>query len=168
MSKSTDLKNTFQDKWWPRSTDYREELDELIAACIDEAIGKLVKDSDSLTITTEFELTKEIIDNFMVAALEGGITYWCYEAVVDFVPEKNGQLQVYEYTSDVIGLGGHIRLKDDEDGEEYVLTPENFKAGFALACKNWNKSPAELSENFDAESADCVIQFAIFDELIYC
>lgn len=51
------------------------------------------------------ELTQQDIDDIMVAALEGGINYWCDEAAVE------GGEYLGKYASDQISRGGTLLLQ---------------------------------------------------------
>ena len=123
---------------------------------------------------TEFEVKAEMrialsqqdIDDIMVCALEGGITYWCFKAEV--VGEYLG-----EYASEQISRGGALKLYDIEGGEKYWLDLEKFLKGFALWIEDGGDQYGAVqgSEvdccNIDAGCADAIIQYAIFGELVY-
>jgi len=108
-------------------------------------------------------LTNENIDDLMVAALEGGINYWCSRVKVIQCPEKT------MFASDVISKDGSLMLYDDEGSEKYELTLEKFMNGVELACKHYEYNNAEeLMDNHDAETADVIVQYALFDKIIFC
>lgn len=103
----------------------------------------------------------------MQTALEGGINYWCNGVRVKSVPKENEGK--YDYASDVISLGGSLELFDLETDEVYTLTYENFMNGVKLYCINNGVSNAtELINNHDVDTVDSIIQYAIFNELIFC
>ena len=119
----------------------------------------------------EFEVvvTNEDIDDIMCSALEGGINYWCCKAEV--IGDYLG-----EYGSDQISRGGQLKLHDYEDNQDYILTREKFVEGF----KRYLKEPGatdilEFDDRklkvdcgqVDAEVADSIIQYALFDDVIY-
>lgn len=122
----------------------------------------------SLTVV----VTTEDIDDIMVSALEGGITYWCQEAEV--IGERVGEGWGHEQ----IARGGGLRLHDREDGKHYDLTRENFLAGL----KKYLQHPLydgtiQLGTHEDAMILDCgmidapaadqIIQYAVFGDVIY-
>ena len=123
---------------------------------------------------TEFEVKAEIrtvlsqqdIDDIMVCALEGGITYWCFKAEV--VGEYLG-----EYASEQISRGGMLKLYDMEGGEKYWLDLDKFLNGFKLWLENDGDQYGAVENgevdccNIDAECADAIIQYALFGEVIY-
>lgn len=112
-------------------------------------------------------VTQEDVDDIMVGALEGGITYWCCKAEV-VEDEYYG-----EYASDQISRGGSLRLYDSEDDEEYILTLDKFLKGIKLAIKDgygndWLGDDARLDlMNIDGEAADVIVQMALFGEVVF-
>ncbi len=106
----------------------------------------------------------EDIDDIMVTALEGGINYWCKRAEV--VGEYLG-----EYASEQISRGGELCLYDSESDDVYTLTLDKFLRGLAtyisgcydIAVDSGRVDPGQI----DAEGADCIIQYALFDDVIY-
>lgn len=128
-----------------------------------------------VTIQYVFECSDQDIDDIMSAALDGGITYWCDCAKV--VGDYLG-----EYASDQISRGGTLRLHDAEENKWYELTKENFiaglkqfirKQGFAKEegnghCGNVIPDDGRIDmSKIDAGDADCIIQCALFGEVVY-
>ena len=121
----------------------------------------------TIEFTKSIKVTDENIDDIMAAALEGGITYWCCEAEVmgDYLGE---------YASDQISRGGTLILYDSEDDEKYELNKEKLLNGIMLAAKNnyysdyeWINGNEIDTCNVDADVADCIVQFALFNEVVY-
>ncbi|MBQ8133560.1 MAG: hypothetical protein IJ711_00090 [Lachnospiraceae bacterium] len=134
-------------------------------------------------ITTELSVTvtDQDIDDIMVAALEGGINYWCDEAEV--IGDYLGK-----YASDQISRGGKLRLHviepfDENDSEYYELDLDKFLAGLkaylaypdapyvitAAKPHGFREKPAYILDCclVDAVVADMIIQFGLFGEIIY-
>ncbi|MBS6290693.1 MAG: hypothetical protein KH446_03145 [Oscillibacter sp.] len=113
------------------------------------------------------ELTQENIDDIMVTALEGGITYWCSEAS----PECGELLK--EYPSEQISRGGALLLYDFEEEAYRRLDLEKFLKGFKLWVENGGDEYGAIEDgkvdccNIDADCADAIIQYALFGEVIY-
>jgi len=118
------------------------------------------------TVRAEIEvnLSQQDIDEIMVAALEGGICYWCRKAEV--VGEYLG-----EYASDQISRGGTIILHDAESAQTWELTLEKFLNGVKLYFEQGCHVQVEDSTidtcDIDANDADCIVQFAVFGEVIF-
>jgi len=119
-----------------------------------------------LKFESESEINSEEINDLMVAALEGGINYWCRKAVIDYVPVEHRD--IVQYASDVIGYDGSLILYDAESDDKYLLNQEKFLEGVKMAIEHFDYSSFEdLLDNHDAETADCIVQFALFGEIVY-
>lgn len=117
---------------------------------------------------TSVEITEEDIDDIMVGALEGGINYWCNDAVVV------GDEYLGEYASEEISRGGKLILVDCEDDAEYSLDLEKFLNGVRLAIEGsyfteygWYSGGKIDCCQVDASVADVIIQLALFGEVVY-
>lgn len=120
-----------------------------------------------IKITSEIKLTQEDIDDIMSTAFEGGINDWCRRAKV--VGDYLG-----EYASEQISRGGVIKLYDAESPDVWELTLDKFLNGFKLWFEQgYDEYGAVGSDGtvdtgeIDAECADCIIQFALFGEVIF-
>lgn len=113
------------------------------------------------------ELTQQDIDDIMVAALEGGINYWCDEAAV-----KGGEY-LGKYASDQISRGGTLLLHDTDEDAYRKLDLEKFLKGFKLWLENGGDQYGAVQGrevdccNIDADCADAIIQYALFGEVVY-
>lgn len=120
-----------------------------------------------IKIEKEITITQQDIDDIMVSALEGGITYWCRKAEV-----VGGYLG--EYASEQISRGGVLKLYDAESDDVWVLTLEKLLHGIEKAYdENWfmdygwcDGSVIDTCE-VDGEVADTIVQYALFDELVF-
>ena len=125
-------------------------------------------DEKVFTVKVEInvKLTQQDIDDIMVAALEGGITYWCFKAEV--VGDYLGK-----YASEQISRGGMLKLYDIENGDKYWLDLEKFLNGFKLWVENGGDQYGAVQGhevdccNIDAGCADEIDQYAQFGEVIY-
>ena len=119
-------------------------------------------------VKVEFEvlLSDQDIDDIMVSALEGGITYWCGQ--VDVVDKYLG-----EYASDQISRGGSLILYDCESDDKWVLTREKFLNGvkkFISIHPDVNvldKDKRIDTWKIDGYFADMIIQYALFDDIMF-
>ena len=113
-------------------------------------------------------LTVQDIDDIMVSALEGGITYWCNRAEV--IEEK----RVADWGHEQIARDGMLKLHDYESDEIYDLTLEKFLNGFKLWLEDGGDIHGAVEDGkvdcciIDGPAADSIIQYAIFGELVYC
>lgn len=112
----------------------------------------------------EVNLSQQDIDDIMVCALEGGICYWCRKAEV--VGEYLG-----EYASDQISRGGALILHDAESAQTWELTLEKFLNGvklyFEQGCHVQVEDNTIDTCDIDADDADCIVQFAVFGEVVF-
>lgn len=120
-----------------------------------------------ISVIHEIKVTQEDIDDIMCSALEGGINYWCCKAEV--VGDYLG-----EYASEQISRGGTLLLHDAEEDEVYELTLEKLLDGIGQAYEgNWFEDYGWCDGNVidtcqvDAEVADCIVQLALFNELVF-
>lgn len=115
-------------------------------------------------IETTLLVSQEDIDDIMMCALEGGITYWCDSCKV--VGEYLG-----EYASDQISRGGELKLYECEDDEWHTLTLEKFLNGVRLWYLNGGSECCTnmIIDTFkiDGMEADAIIQYALFGEIVY-
>lgn len=126
-----------------------------------------MKKNFPVKVEIEVKLSQQDIDDIMVGALEGGITYWCREAEV--VGDYLG-----EYSSDQISRGGKLILHDTESNDKWELTLEKFLNGVKLWLQNGDDRYHALQKdgtldtcNVDGEMADLIVQYAIFGEVIF-
>jgi hypothetical protein len=121
----------------------------------------------SINVKRDMRVTSEDINDIITAALEGGINYWCNEAEV--VGEYLG-----EYASEQISKGGTIILHDAESEDTWELNLEKLLRGIELAIEEeyladyeWYDADSIDTCQIDADVADAIIQFAIFEEIIF-
>jgi len=119
----------------------------------------------AVSVVINFVVSNEDIDDIMSAALDGGITYWCGRAEV--VGEYLG-----EYASEQISRGGTLKLYDIEDGTVSELTLDKFLNGLRLWIEN--ERAFELTDagrldvgHIDAIAADTIIQYALFNDVVF-
>lgn len=114
----------------------------------------------------EIELCEEDIENIVVTALEGGINYWaCLETEPWFV---EGQGPVSTQVTQRLLNGKSIRFYDAEDmttGDDWVLTLDKLLAGIKQELESEARNLSDIE--FDAANADCIIQYALFGELVF-
>jgi hypothetical protein len=114
----------------------------------------------------EIPLTESDIESILVTALEGGIGYWAclVNDGADWVDEPNN-VPTSQWATKLLLEGKEILFTDEESDKKYTLTLDKVIKGFEL---NYLKRPWDNDiEEGDATTADCIIQFAIFGEVIY-
>lgn len=128
----------------------------------------------SFNIDAKLEFSPEDINDLIVTALEGGINYWCRKAVKKVDPEGNWfgvapeNQDKIKYASDLIGYGGTLVLYDAESTDKWELTLEKFMSGVKWYCEKYKYTNAEdLMDNHDADTADAIVQYALFNEIVF-
>lgn len=118
----------------------------------------------TLEVKFNVEVTNQDIDDIMCTALEGGITYWCRRA------EVVGGKYLGEYTHEQISRGGSLMLYDAESSDKWELTLDKFKHGL----QEWLRyNPGSVSVEcidtsyIDSNCADEIIQYALFNEVVF-
>ena len=125
-----------------------------------------------ITLKKKVIVNQEDIDDIMCTALEGGITYWCYNAQSIMGIEWHKANNI-EYASDVIGCGGDLVLTTEEG--DYILTLKSFLTGLQMLLDESGEYYLESTKDglkidtseIDADIADLIIQYAIFGKLVY-
>ena len=121
-----------------------------------------------LKVDVNVRIKDNDIDDIMYTALNGGITYWCYE--VGVVGKYLGK-----YASEQISRGGELKLYIEDEEEPYTLDKDKFVSGLSKYLSeyggfsfNERTCIAEIdTEDIDAEAADMIIQYAIFGQIDY-
>lgn len=118
----------------------------------------------------EFEITRKVsvsdqdIDDILCTALEGGINYWVDSYRIKTNPGN------CKYVSDVVSKGGTIEI-DVIDDETHELNLEKFQKGIEMFLNEYpNKIDVDCCidpGDIDACDADCIVQYALFNELVY-
>lgn len=119
-------------------------------------------------------LTKQQLEDFMVTVWEGGSNYW-----MDLHPETKSVIQkhkVYpsgsslaEKMAEYLWDGHSIEIVDSEDLSDVLGEVSLAKLNEALNHPEMADHAQDfLNEEGDAETTDCLIQWAIFKEIVYC
>ena len=112
----------------------------------------------SLTISVRTHVSLERLANIVYSMAQGS-SYWCKYA---------GDLG-YEKTVEELYAGQIIKLEDFEDEKaRYTLTLPKLKRGLTVMAKKFPRHFADfLTENDDADTADVLLQCALFGEVVY-
>lgn len=122
------------------------------------------------TILVPITIDRQFIEDVLCTAFEGGICYWC-----DYLTRVNDHEPSEEYHSEFVANGGTVLVHLDEgpiedDGpDEYELDADKFCSGLQkfLVSQSGDGMLDVDAGNFDADMADCVVQYAIFGELVF-
>lgn len=128
-----------------------------------------------LNVSLDFEITDEMIDDFMCTAFEDYgycLSQWCdsYYASTNgrkVTSEERKHLGI-EYMHGALTKGCDITLHDAEDDKWHTFTLNDFVfKGIVEWCKQKGVTPDALHDNHDAVDGDCLVQLAIFGDVVY-
>ncbi len=110
-------------------------------------------------------ITEADIENVVVSSFECGSNYWL--GLDNSKPEWNDKPKgepVATWATKLLIEGKEIHLYDIEDNnDKWILTLEKLYEGIKLfqADKHSDK------DDWDSIDADCIIQYALFSEIVY-
>jgi len=109
------------------------------------------------------EISEQDLDYLMVAALEGGINGWCGK--VEITKNPAGK----EYASEVVAYGGQLAMWDIEDENEVWWLTQKKLLNAVPKVMEWGGygSVKQMMDEHDAETADVLVQYALFDEIVF-
>jgi hypothetical protein len=120
-------------------------------------------------ITHSVDVTEKDIENIIVTSFEGGSYYWMgVDNTTEEWKDKPKGEPVSTWATKLIIEGKEVKLYDVEgsdDDSEWILTLDKILDGIKLN-KLQRSYDADL-ENMDAITADSIIQYALFKEIVY-
>ena len=130
--------------------------------------------------TIEREITEEVALDILTTAIEGGIGYWAcllnddpdwVAARKQWKAEHKDETPCYCDTAlQVMKNGKAVKFEDAEDDSEvWELTMDKFLNGIKLYEEKHGRNVTKMMDDgdFDAEDADCVIQYGLFNEVVF-
>jgi len=128
---------------------------------------ELTEEAKKQIYTIQIPITGEQIENIIVTALEGGIGYWA--CLNNATPEWNNKLEglpASQYAAQLIFEGKTVEFTDAEDEDvRWDLDLPRLLNGIRQNAEA--ESGSIDLDDIDAEIADCIIQYALFGELVY-
>lgn len=119
------------------------------------------------TVTIVQNITEEDFSNLIVGAFEGGTSSWMgLIRKTEQFADKPKDEPVSTWVTKLLLEGQGIEVCDIEDrSTRWTLTLPMVLLGIA---KNAKERPEHTDmEYWDADDYDCIIQYALFDELVY-
>jgi hypothetical protein len=127
------------------------------------------------TIAIDFDIHDNEIKDIIITALEGCIGYWgCLfnegKEFDNFYKDRK-EISTSEFVADLILNEKSVILYDTEldfnKGEKWELNLTKLLNGIKLYIINNKQINLPLTDNLDSNMADSIIQYALFDKLIY-
>ena len=119
------------------------------------------------------ELSEEDIVT-IISGASYGVSYWCSEMTVEKeVYEKYRREDdcVEDVQARAIKDGHVMAFEDIEDDEKYYLTYDRLLKGvqkFIESGRCLDISNIFKGGNEDSDDMDCIIQYALFDKIVFC
>ena len=129
--------------------------------------------------TTKHSLDEEQIKDLLTTAIEGGIGYWAclgnddpnWISTRDKLKQTQEDVFYCDTAYELLVNDLPVILYDEQDDDKKLhLTWDKL----IKACQTWEEDNGKnLKEeidngNFDAYDADCIIQLAVFNDVVYC
>jgi hypothetical protein len=126
----------------------------------------------------KIEVKDDLIGALLVAALEGGSSYWCHIGTDDKrvgakeLNYRRAENVIIHHIDYLMNKGGSIEILDFEDvsGKEkaHVLNKKKICKGIQVMSEKYPSHFGDLiSKDFDGNTADVFLQCVIFGEVIY-
>lgn len=122
-------------------------------------------------------VSREVLEDIFVTALEGGSNYWYYlpqHSVISIrkaVPKSEDPYLSTAILKAILDHDVKVAINDVEDEDEVVgvITKSTMQARLQLLAESELKwaLEAHIKEQGDAESADVVFQYLAMGEVIY-
>jgi len=127
------------------------------------------------TIQIPLQITESDIENIIVDSFEGGSNYWMG---VDNTapgwedrPKGKDGVPISQWATKLLLEGKQVQLFDIEDeedtshNEEYRLNLNKLLEGIKL---NATERPFDCNlEDMDATTVDCIVQYALFNKVVF-
>lgn len=120
--------------------------------------------------TIKKKITEEQIKDLVVDGVETGIGYWAtlHNDTEEFERYYNEtEATTSEIVAEILLNGGSVKITDMEEDVEskYDLTLERLLVGIQ---KNAEERPWDCDlENYDAITCDCIIQYSLYDTIVF-
>ena len=134
-----------------------------------------------INMNVSIDITDEFVEDVIVTMFEGGSTYWIDHVECDIQNKPKG-MPVSEWITKQLLADKEIKIIDNEFGDEVVLTIDKFIIGLGEWVKEYpervsfesifvNETHERLlmidAGNIDANEADLILQFAVFNGVVF-
>ena len=125
--------------------------------------------TDMNIINRRLEISDELIENVLAEAFMGGIVYWADNISCEDIKDmhKVGGWK-HEYLTRTKKKDAVMYIHDGETGEKYPMTKKSIVDALQkLDAEHSETLDRILSEQYDADDADIVVQTACFGEIVF-
>jgi hypothetical protein len=129
-----------------------------------------------MEITINQKISREVLEDIFVTALEGGSNYWYYlsEEAIKLIRKavpKSEDPYLSTAILKAIETGVEVPINDAEDEDEVIgtisLKTMNERLQKLAESKNRDALVSHINEDGDGDSADIVLQYLAFGEIVY-
>jgi tRNA G37 N-methylase Trm5 len=112
------------------------------------------------------QISESDIENIIVTCFEGGSSYWLGLTANEDFKDKPKDEPLATWATKLLLEGKTIHLYESvDDNEKWELTLEKLLKGIT---QNAKERPWDCDlDNCDADTTDCIIQYALFNEVVY-
>ena len=126
-----------------------------------EFSNELVVGTVAVSITRN--ITASDVESIMVGAIEGGINYWGY-VLPESKKDKPADEPTSTWVTQLLLSGVNVYFGDVEDDDErFTLDKDKLFKGIQM---HFDKGLADI-DSYDADDYDCIIQRALFGQVVY-
>ena len=130
-----------------------------------------------MEITIKQKISREVLEDVFVTALEGGSNYWYYlpdesvKAIREAVPKSKDPYLSTAILKAILDHNVRVLVNDAENEDELVgiisrLTMESRLQSLSDSEHRWALD-RHMNEEGDADSADIVFQYLAMGEVVY-
>lgn len=116
------------------------------------------------SIKISSSLPQSFLEDILITAFEGGINYWC--DFMDTAPSPES-VDIYKVLFQVKGSSILLHVDDEDADKMEELTLPRLLKGISSYCVHAGITPNRMEDEIDADMADMIIQFAIFNQLVF-
>jgi hypothetical protein len=130
-----------------------------------------------MEISIKHEVSREVLENIFITALEGGSNYWYHlgkdaiNIVRSHVSKEDEMYLSIAVFKAVYDKGAMVPIRDAEDEDEVIgyLSKESFKYRLQKMVDDGNGRhiQSELNEDGDGDSSDAIFQYLALGEIVY-
>lgn len=124
------------------------------------------EESDLISL---YGLDDEEIETLIITAFEGGVNYWCGRVEILKRNHWDSYFEGEEYfASQVIKNGGDLLLHDAESDDNWLLTKKKIVENIPKTMRHYGYTKfQDFMDDHDAEMTDVLIQFALFNKIVF-
>jgi hypothetical protein len=135
--------------------------------------------SERVAIQIIVDIDDEFISDIMCTMFEGGSNYWIHHIRISNPSgDKPSEIPKSTWASNAINGGGSVYVYLDDGEGAKILNKDRLLSGLkmwalthpcnvSLMNEVGKRFPSIDAGDIDADQADCILQYALFQELVY-